>query len=109
MFKWYRDLKSKALEAYVLSEDIKRLKKELEESTTRLKKVEDAYTIQSGIPIRVEVTRVFAKFNKTEMCAFQAGLQRLLTNSTMGDAEYYIKLSQKVQGFIDNMDETDEQ
>lgn len=72
----------------------------------RVKEIENTYERDSGIKIRTEVTKVFSKFDKPEMIVMMAGVSSLLKNpGSHNDAEYYVNLIKKIQGYIDHMEE----
>lgn len=74
----------------------------------RVKEVEDSYEKASGMKIRVETTKVFAKFDKKEMVLMMAGVQSLLKSANYhDDMEYYIGLIKKIQNYIDHMEDED--
>ena len=72
----------------------------------RVKEVEDTYEKASGIKIRIETTKVFAKFDKKEMVAMMAGVQSLLRAAHhQDDLEYYLGLIKKIQEYLNNMED----
>ena len=77
----------------------------------RVREVENKYEQDSGISIRNEVTRVYAKFDKIEMCIIQAGIMKLIEKpgANQDDLQFYLSLAKKVEGFIDNMQDPKEE
>jgi tetrahydromethanopterin S-methyltransferase subunit G len=92
----------------VLSMHAQEIEKELEELKKRVRDVESAYTEKTGLQIRNDITRVFVKFSKVEMITMMAGVYGLMKNCVnTGDVTMYSELVQKLQGFINKMEDDD--
>ena len=75
-------------------------------SKERVVELENGIEKSFGISVRQEVTNVVTDFTKLEMVVLIAGVSKLLKGtSNVEDAEIYIKLTRKIQEFIDNMKE----
>ena len=98
---------------YELAEIMKNLeesKSELAIFKERAESLENRIETDFGVSVRNITTVIKVEFTKLEMVTMMAGVFRLTHNSkTMEDAEYYIALSKKLQGFIDQMQEDEEE
>lgn len=85
------------------------LESELKVLKDRVRSVEDAYTQKTGLQIRNDITKVFTKFTKIEMIAMMSGMYALMKNSSnVADIAVYSELVQRIQGFIDKMEDDNE-
>ena len=74
----------------------------------RVKEVEDAYTKKSGLQVRLETTKVYAKFSKLELVVMMSGVMKLAhSSSSLSDIEEYTRIVKKIQGYIDGMSDDD--
>lgn len=104
--KRFKVLEDNEKEIWSLQRKNKDLEGELEVMKDRVRSVEDAYQEKTGLNIRVETTKVFAKFDKIEMITMMSGLHKLMKSSeSTGDITYYTDLIKKLQGFIDHMED----
>jgi hypothetical protein len=96
-------------EAVTHFEKIEKLSEDRSSLKERVIELEDAIEKGYGVKIRNEVTEVIADFNKLEMVIMFSGVSKLLEGKTTpDDAQIYIDLCKKIQGFLDKMKE-DEQ
>ncbi len=76
----------------------------------RVIEVEDGVKKSYGVKIRNEVTEVVTDFSKLEMVVMISGVGVLLKGTANpDDAEIYVNLNKKLQGFIDDMKEDEAQ
>jgi hypothetical protein len=81
----------------------------LDEAQERVRLVEDNFKGRTGIQVRQDITKVYAKFTKLEMALMMAGVIKLSKDAkTPDDALFMIGLVKKIQGFLDHMDEEKE-
>lgn len=105
--KWC--LNSKHIETETFFIKIEKLSKDRSSLKERVIELENAIEKGYGVKIRNEITEVIADFNKLEMVIIYSGISKLLEGKTTpDDAQIYIDLCKKIQGFIDKMKE-DEQ
>lgn len=75
----------------------------------RTEHLEDKVEQDYGVSVRNVVTEVKADFSKLEMVVMQSGVMKVLKNSdNVDDIEFYLKLSKKIQGFLDKMKDDSE-
>jgi hypothetical protein len=71
---------------------------------SRIKEVEDAYTIKSGVVVRNEITQVHCKFSKIDMIIMMSGIYSLMkSSSNVHDITSYTELIGRMQNYIDEM------
>jgi len=79
---------------------------ELKTLRDRVRSVENAYTEKTGLAIRNDIVKIFVKFTKVELITMLAGLYALMKNSSSAsDIQAYAAMTDKLQGFIDKMED----
>lgn len=74
----------------------------------RVEEVEEAYTKKSGLKVRIESTKVYAKFSKLELIVMMSGVVKLTNaQSSLSDIEEYTRIVKKIQRYVDGMDDND--
>jgi len=90
----------------VLHELLESTSEEKEMYKQRTIKAEDAIEKGYGIKVRIEKTIVKTYFSKLEWVVLVSGLHKLIGNAkNVDDAKIYFKLNDKIQDFLQNMDE----
>ncbi|HUW91901.1 MAG TPA: hypothetical protein VMV74_01960 [Bacteroidales bacterium] len=104
----FQGKKIKELEAQVeaLESSVTRYRTEAESFKKRCIDLEDAFKTEHGITVRQEITKVIADFSKLEMIVMMAGVQKLMSDSSVPeDIRVYLELDRKIQELIKDMDE----
>lgn len=103
-----KDYENKSRELIELRHKNEVLYSDYKKMEERTKEVEDAYTKKSGLKVRVESTKVYAKFSKLELVVMMSGVMKLAhTSSNLPDIEEYTRIVKKIQGYVDGMDDND--
>jgi len=84
----------------------KEIKVSKEELLERVRNLEHSIEKSFRVDIRREVTEVKVCFDKSEMMILQAGLHKLIKDSSHpGDMQYYLDLDKKINSFSEHMKE----
>jgi len=79
---------------------------EATQNISRIKELEDGIQKDFGIKVRQDITNIKTDFSKLEMIIMLSGVNALLSNSkSKDDAVLYIKLFDKLQSYIDKLED----